>query len=219
MLLDTVLLKLKQITKQQWITAGWIAGLSLAALIVALVTATLVVSAQLPELDEITHYQPRQPLEIVSRDGQQLAQFGPERRRFVPIAEFPKILRDALLATEDADFYSHSGISPKGIARAFVSNLFHRQRQGASTITQQVARNFFLSRQKSYSRKFSEALLALKIERALTKDQILELYMNQIYLGERAYGFSAAARVYFGKDLKDITLAEAAMLEIGRAHV
>jgi penicillin-binding protein 1A len=205
-------LTLKKFTKQQWITAGWIAGFSVAALVVALVTATLVVSAQLPELDEITHYQPRQPLEIVSRDGLQLAQFGPERRRFVPIAEFPKTLRDALLATEDADFYSHSGISYKGIARAFVSNLFHHQRQGASTITQQVARNFFLSRRQSYSRKFSEALLAMKIERALTKDQILELYMNQIYLGQHAYGFEAASWTYFGKPTTQLSIAECAML-------
>jgi penicillin-binding protein 1A len=208
----TVRLTLPKFTKQQWIKAGWIAGFSVAALIVALVTATLVVSAQLPELDEITHYQPRQPLEIVSRDGMQLAQFGPERRRFVPIAEFPKTLRDALLATEDADFYSHSGISVKGIARAAVSNLFHHRRQGASTITQQVARNFFLSRRQTYSRKFAEALLAMKIERALTKDQILELYMNQIYLGQHAYGFEAASWTYFGKPTAQLSVAESAML-------
>jgi penicillin-binding protein 1A len=201
-----------KITRKQWISAAWVAGWLAAALLVALVTAIAVVGAQLPELDEITHYQPRQPLEILSRDGLELAQFGPERRRFVPINDFPKILRDALLATEDADFYSHSGVSIKGIARAFVANLFHQHRQGASTITQQVARNFFLSRRQSYSRKFAEALLALKIERALTKDQILELYMNQIYLGQHAYGFEAASWTYFGKPSSQLGPAEAAML-------
>jgi penicillin-binding protein 1A len=208
---DVVPLKFK-ITRQQWIAAAWVAGWAVAAMLVALVTAIAVVGAQLPELDEITHYQPRQPLEILSRDGLELAQFGPERRRFVPINDFPKILRDALLATEDADFYSHSGVSVKGIARAFLSNLFSQHRQGASTITQQVARNFFLSRRQSYSRKFSEALLAMKIERALTKDQILELYMNQIYLGQHAYGFEAAAWTYFGKPSSQLNAAEAAML-------
>jgi len=203
---------LKKITRQQWVTAGWVTGFVFLAIVVALATAAVVVSAQLPELDEITHYQPRQPLEILTRDGVELAQFGPERRRFVPLAQFPKVLQQALLATEDADFYSHSGVSLKGIARAFVSNLVHRHKQGASTITQQVARNFFLSRKQSYSRKFAEALLALKIERALTKDQILELYMNQIYLGQHAYGFEAASLTYFGKPSSQLTVAEAAML-------
>ncbi|HEX7639630.1 MAG TPA: PBP1A family penicillin-binding protein, partial [Burkholderiaceae bacterium] len=203
---------MKKPTKQQWIVAAWTAVLAAAAVVVAVVTAGIVVNAQLPELDEITHYQPRQPLEILTRDGLELAQFGSERRRFVAIGDFPKILKDALIATEDADFYQHSGVSFKGIARAAIENLFHRHKQGASTITQQVARNFFLSRKQSYSRKFAEALLAMKIERTLTKDQILELYMNQIYLGQHAYGFEAASLTYFNKPSKDLTPAEAAML-------
>jgi penicillin-binding protein 1A len=180
---------LKKLTKEQWATVGWVSGFVVAAFLLALIAAIVVVSAQLPELDEITHYQPRQPLEIMTRDGVELAQFGPERRRFMPLAEFPKVLQDALISTEDADFRSHNGVSLKGIARAFFSNLVHRRREGASTITQQVARGFFLSRKQTYSRKFAEVLLALKIERALSKDQILELYMNQIYPGQHAYGF------------------------------
>src|ERR1041385_3493456 len=173
-------------SKPQWITVAWVGGFIVAAFVVALIAAIVVLSGQLPELDEITHYSPRQPLEIVTRDGVELAQFGPERRRFMPVGEFPKVLQDALISTEDAGFRAHSGVSVKGIARAFFANLVHHRREGASTITQQVARNFFLSRKQSYSRKVAEALLALKIERALTKDQILELYMNQIYLGQHA---------------------------------
>ncbi len=203
---------LKKISKQQWITVAWVSGFIAAAFLVALIAAIVVVSEQLPELDEITHYQPRQPLEIVTREGTELAQFGPERRRFVPVGEFPPVLKDALISTEDADFRNHSGVSLKGIVRAAVANLLHHHRQGASTITQQVARNFFLSRKQSYSRKFAEALLALKIERALSKDQILELYMNQIYLGQHAYGFEAASLTYFGKPSKQLSVAEAAML-------
>ena len=203
---------LKKPSREQWITVAWIAGFVGLALIVSLIAAVVVVSNQLPELDEITHYQPRQPLEIVTREGLELAQFGPERRRFLPVGEFPDVLKNALIATEDADFRNHSGISVKGIARAAVSNLFHHHRQGASTITQQVARNFFLSRKQTWSRKFAEALLALKIERHLSKDQILELYMNQIYLGQHAYGFEAASLTYFGKPSRQLTAAEAAML-------
>ena len=203
---------LKKPSREQWITVAWVSGFIAAAFLVALIAAIVVVSQQLPELDEITHYQPRQPLEIVTREGIELAQFGPERRRFMPVGEFPDVLKNALIATEDADFRNHSGVSVKGIVRAAVSNMFHHRRQGASTITQQVARNFFLSRKQTLSRKFAEALLALKIERALSKDQILELYMNQIYLGQHAYGFEAASLTYFGKPSRQLTAAEAAML-------
>ncbi|MFL6676816.1 MAG: penicillin-binding protein 1A [Burkholderiaceae bacterium] len=203
---------LKKPSRQQWITLAWVGGFVACALLVALIAAVVVVSEQLPELDEITHYQPRQPLEIVTREGIELAQFGPERRRFVPVGEFPDVLKNALIATEDADFRNHSGVSIKGIVRAAVSNLLHHHRQGASTITQQVARNFFLSRKQTWSRKFAEALLALKIERHLSKDQILELYMNQIYLGQHAYGFEAASLTYFGKPSRQLNAAEAAML-------
>jgi len=203
---------LKKPSREQWITLLWVSGFVACAVLVALIAAIVVVSEQLPELDEITHYQPRQPLEIVTREGIELAQFGPERRRFMPVGEFPDVLKNALIATEDADFRNHSGVSVKGIVRAAVANLFRHKREGASTITQQVARGFFLSRKQTYSRKFAEALLALKIERHLTKDQILELYMNQIYLGQHAYGFEAASLTYFGKPSKQLNAAEAAML-------
>jgi penicillin-binding protein 1A len=203
---------LKKPSRKQWITLLWVSGFIVCAILVALIAAIVVVSEQLPELDEITHYQPRQPLEIFTREGIELAQFGPERRRFLPVGEFPEVLKGALIATEDADFRSHSGVSVKGIARALLANLIHHKRQGASTITQQVARNFFLSRKQTWSRKFAEALLAMKIERALSKDQILELYMNQIYLGQHAYGFEAASLTYFGKPSKQLNAAEAAML-------
>ena len=203
---------LKKPSREQGFIFLWVIAFVVCALLVALIVSIVVVSEQLPELDEITHYQPRQPLEIVTREGIELAQFGPERRRFVPVGEFPDVLKNALIATEDADFRNHSGISIKGIARAAFSNLLHHHRQGASTITQQVARNFFLSRKQTLSRKFAEALLAMKIERHLTKDQILELYMNQIYLGQHAYGFEAASLTYFGKPSKQLTAAEAAML-------
>ena len=203
---------LKKPSREQWITIAWVSGFIACAFLVALIAAIVVVSQQLPELDEITHYQPRQPLEIVTREGIELAQFGPERRRFMPVAEFPEVLKGALIATEDADFRNHSGVSVKGILRALLANLIHHKRQGASTITQQVARNFFLSRKQTWSRKFAEALLAMKIERALSKDQILELYMNQIYLGQHAYGFEAASLTYFGKASRTLNAAEAAML-------
>ena len=189
-----------------------LAGIAAGGVLLLLALITALVWFTLPDLDPITHYQPRQPLAILTRDGAELAQFGPERRRFVPIGESPKLLQDALIATEDADFRHHAGISPKGIARALLANLFHSRSQGASTITQQVARNFFLTRRKSYGRKFQEILLALKIERALGKDQILELYMNQIYLGQRAYGFEAAALAYYGKPAAQLSIAETAML-------
>ncbi|MDB5992772.1 MAG: penicillin-binding protein, partial [Herbaspirillum sp.] len=138
---------------------------------------------------------------------------GEEKRSLVKLNEIPADMKNAVLAIEDARFYQHGGVDYLGIARAMLSDLVHGgAKQGASTITMQVARNVFLSSEKTFSRKIYEMLLAGEIESALTKDQILEVYMNQIYLGQRAFGFAAAARVYFGRDLKDITLAQAAML-------
>jgi hypothetical protein len=139
---------------------------------------------------------------VFTADGVEIAQFGSERRRFVPIAQAPQLLKDTVLAVEDTGFYDHGGISWRGVARAFVANLTGGMPQGASTITQQVARTFFLSTRRTPERKIKEALLALRIERALGKDQILELYLNQIYLGQRSYGFGAAAQAYFGKTLE-----------------
>jgi len=166
----------------------------------------------LPPLTKVTDYQPRQHLQVLTAEGSEIATFGSERRIFVPIEQIPPALKDAVLAIEDTGFYEHFGISPKGLLRAFIANLGGGMPQGASTITQQVARTFFLSTRRTPERKIKEALLALQIEHELDKDRILELYLNQIYLGQRAYGFGAAAQVYFGKPLAALTLAESAML-------
>ncbi|NRF69594.1 PBP1A family penicillin-binding protein [Aquincola sp. S2] len=186
-------------------------GLGIGA-IAALVLAIALVLPQLPALDRVTAYQPRQPLQILSSDGVEIAQFGAERRHYRPIEEIPKLMQDAVLAVEDARFRTHSGIDWIGVTRAVGAALTGGRIHGASTITQQVARNFFLSARRTPERKLKEALLALRIERELSKDQILGLYMNQIYLGQRAYGFAAAAQTYYGKKLEQLSIAEAAML-------
>ncbi len=175
--------------------------------------ALIVMAPQLPSLDALTDYRPKVPLRVYTADHVLIGEFGEERRSLVRFADIPDSMKKAVLAIEDYRFYEHGGVDFLGILRAGMTDIVHGgASQGASTITMQVARNFFLSSEKTYTRKIYEMMLAYKIERALTKDQILELYMNQIYLGERAYGFAAAARVYFGKDLKDISLAQAAML-------
>lgn len=168
---------------------------------------------QLPPIDEVVDYQPRESLQVFSRDGVVLGHFGAEHRQFVPIARMPRLLQDAVLAVEDSRFREHHGIDPRGLLRAALANLWPGgMRQGASTITQQVARTFFLSTQRTAERKLKEAMLALKIESRLGKDEILELYLNQIYLGQRSYGFAAASQVYFGKPLDRLSIAETAML-------
>ncbi len=174
--------------------------------------AALIIYPNLPPLDALTDYRPKIPLRVYTADRVLIGEFGEERRDFVPIAEMPAVMKNALLAIEDDRFYEHGGIDYLGVLRAGLANLRTSRSQGASTITMQVARNFFLTRQKTYGRKLNEMVLAYEIEQRLSKDQILELYMNQIYLGERAYGFGSAARVYFGKSVKDLSIAEAAML-------
>ncbi len=167
----------------------------------------------LPSLEILTDYRPKIPLRVYTADGHMIGEFGEERRAVVRFDDVPAIMKQAILAAEDERFYQHGGVDALGIARAAISNVLGGgKRQGASTITQQVAKNFFLSSEKTYSRKLYEALLAFKIEHNLTKDQIFELYINQIYLGQRAYGFGAASQIYFGKPLKEINVAEAAML-------
>jgi len=186
----------------------------LRAPILALVVATGAHAApwDLPPLDPVLNYQPRQHLQVFTADGVEIGAFGTERRFFVPIARIPKRLQDAVIAVEDARFREHAGIDPKGMARAAIALLTGGMRQGASTITQQVARTFFLEQRFSAERKTREILIALEMEKRLSKDQILELYMNEIFLGQRAYGFAAAAQVYFGKGLDKLSLAETAML-------
>jgi penicillin-binding protein 1A len=191
------------------------AGLALAGLVavLALVAVALAVAyPNLPEISALADYRPKLPLRVFSSDGVQLGEFGEERRNFQPIGQMPQVMKDAVLAAEDARFYQHGGVDYKGVARAALANLRDARSEGASTITMQVARNFYLSTEKTFTRKIYEILLALKMESLLSKDQILELYMNQIFLGQRAHGFAAAAEIYFGKKLKDVTVAEAAML-------
>ncbi|WP_235090500.1 MULTISPECIES: penicillin-binding protein 1A [Mycetohabitans] len=194
---------------------GFAGLVAVAAVIGALVLgyALVVMRPKLPSLDVLIDYRPKVPLRVYTADHVLIGEFGEERRSLVRIQDAPDMMKKAVLAIEDYRFYEHGGVDFIGILRSGITDLVHGGRaQGASTITMQVARNFFLSSEKTYTRKIYEMLLAYKIEAALSKDQILELYMNQIYLGQRAYGFAAAARVYFGKDLKDITLAQAAML-------
>lgn len=186
-------------------------GLFLAGILI-LVFAVTMAYPNLPEIDAITSYRPKMPMRVFSADNVLIAEFGEERRNVVHFAEIPDVMKKAVLAIEDDRFYEHGGVDYIGIARAAINNVTTSNKQGASTITQQVARNFFLSTEQTIKRKLYEILLAWKIEQNLTKDEILEVYMNQIYLGQRAYGFSSAAQIYFGKNLKEVTVAEAAML-------
>jgi len=193
----------------------WLLGLSVATLAAAATLVVLALSVAYPNLPDIaglSDYRPKLPLRVLSSDGVLLGEFGEERRQFTPIGQIPKVMKDAVLAIEDAHFYEHGGVDYKGVLRAGLASLSEFKSQGASTITMQLARNFYLSTEKTFTRKIYEILLALKIENQLSKEQILEVYMNQIYLGQRAYGFAAASEVYFGKSLHDVTVAEAAML-------
>src|SRR5688572_17700476 len=175
--------------------------------------AAAIVYPTLPSLEVLTDYQPKIPLRVYSADGKLIGEFGEERRAVVKVADVPQPMIRAILAAEDERFYQHGGVDYVGVARAALSNFVSGGvRQGASTITMQVARNFFLSKEKTLTRKFNEMLLAFKIEHNLSKEQILELYINQIYLGQRAYGFAAAAQTYFGRPLGKLSLAQHAML-------
>ena len=186
-------------------------GLALVGtLLVAFVFALLYPT--LPTLEALTDYQPKIPLRIVSAEGELLGEFGEERRAVIKIKDVPNIMREAILAAEDERFYQHGGVDYISVLRAALTNAASGTQQGAGTITMQVARNFFLTRERTLTRKLREVLLAYKIEANLSKDQILELYVNQIFLGQRAYGFAAASQIYFGKPLAQIDVAEAAML-------
>jgi penicillin-binding protein 1A len=180
--------------------------------LVLVALALAVAYPNLPETSSLTDYRPKLPMRVYSSDGVLIGEFGDERRNFTPIKQIPKVMQDAVLAIEDARFYQHGGVDYKGVLRAALAQFAEARSQGASTITMQLARNFYLSSEKTFTRKIYEILLALKIESLLSKEQILEIYMNQIYLGQRAYGFASASETYFGKPLKDITVAEAAML-------
>lgn len=190
---------------------AWVVGGSCVVGAAVVGFMAMIAYTQLPSLSLVTNYQPKVPLRIFSAEGTLIGEFGVERRQLVHIQDVPKLMKNAILAAEDARFYEHRGVDFVGVGRAILANLRGHQ-QGAGTITMQVAREFFLTREKKISRKVNEILLAYRIEAALSKDQILELYINQIHLGQRSYGFAAAAQTYFGKTLKDLTPAEAAML-------
>jgi penicillin-binding protein 1A len=198
----------------RWWTFPLVVALSAALASILLVAfAAAIIYPGLPSLEALTDYQPKIPLRVYSAEGKLIAEFGEERRALVRIGDVPPALSQAILAAEDERFYQHSGVDYVGVARAALSNFISGGvRQGASTITMQVARNFFLSKERTLTRKFNEVLLAFKIESNLSKEQILELYVNQIYLGQRTYGFAAAAQTYFGKPLATLNLAESAML-------
>ena len=201
----------------QWLfkSLAWAAGLTaagLVALVMVVGMAMAVAYPNLPDISDLSDYRPKLPMRVYSADGVLIGEFGEERRNLTPIQDIPKIMKDAVLAIEDARFFSHGGVDYLGVIRAGLANVGRSKAQGASTITMQVARNVYLSAEKTYTRKIYEILLTFKLEHLLTKDQILEIYMNQIFLGNRAYGFAAASEAYFGKPLKNISIAEAAML-------
>jgi len=174
--------------------------------------AAVVSLRQLPSVDALRDYRPQVPLRVYTSDHVLIGEFGAEHREFVPIEKMPKLMTEALLAAEDDQFYNHAGVDIPGLVRAALADIGEGYAQGASTITMQVARNFYLSREKTLSRKWYEILLAWQIDRTLPKERVLELYMNQVYLGEHAYGFGSAAQTYFGKPLASLSLAETAML-------
>ncbi len=187
-----------------------VAGVASIVLVAGL--AMVMAYPNLPDISDLADYRPKLPLRVFTADGVLMGEFGEERRNLTPIAEIPKVMKDAVLSIEDARFYQHGGVDYLGILRAGLANIGRMKSQGASTITMQVARNVYLSSEKTYTRKIYEILLTYKLEHMLSKDQILEIYMNQIFLGNRAYGFASAAETYYGKSLKDLSIAQAAML-------
>lgn len=204
-------------TRKHWLVrlALWAVGLASAAalsLLIVIALALAVAYPNLPDISDLSDYRPKLPLRVFSAEGDLLAEFGEERRILTPIDDIPKVMTNAVLAIEDARFFQHGGVDYIGVVRAGLANVGKVKSQGASTITMQVARNVYLSSEKTFTRKIYEILLTFKLEHNLSKAQILEIYMNQIFLGNRSYGFAAASEAYFGKPLKDITIAEAAML-------
>ena len=194
---------------------SWTIGLGVAgalALFMLVCIALAMAYPQLPDVTDLLDYRPKLSMRVYSAEGKQIAEFGEERRNLTPFKEIPQVMKDAILAIEDSRFYQHGGVDYIGLMRASLANLGHAKSQGASTITMQVARNVYLTSEKTFTRKIYEILLTLKLEHLLTKDQIFEIYLNQIFLGQRAYGFAAACETYFGKPIKNITIAEAAML-------
>jgi penicillin-binding protein 1A len=172
----------------------------------------LLIVPTLPPLDNLADYRPKEPLQVFTKEGDLIAEFGEEHRDFIKIGNVPQKMINAIIATEDRRFFEHNGIDLIGIFRATYKTLLGISFEGASTITMQVARNFYLTSDKTLKRKISEILLSLEIEKHLSKEEILELYMNQIYLGQRSFGFNSAANTYFSKNLSELNTAEMALL-------
>lgn len=203
----------KRTRRSPWITLLLASVMLAFAGVLLALFAVVMLYPRLPELDALTDYRPDLPLRIYTADGTLIGEFGIQRRTVVPFAKIPPQVREAFLAAEDARFYEHGAVDWSGVARAAIADLTHGGAvQGASTITMQVARDFYLSPRKTPLRKFTEALMAYKIEHDLSKNQILERYLNQVYLGQRAYGVAAAAQVYYGKPLDQLSLAQIAVL-------
>ena len=198
-----------------WGFFKWSIGLSVAGVLsISLLVALALAMAypQLPDISDLADYRPKLSMRVYSVEGTLIGEFGEERRNYTAFKDIPQVMKDAVLAIEDARFYHHGGVDYIGLVRASLANLGRAKSQGASTITMQVARNVYLTSEKTFTRKIYELLLTFKLEHLLTKDQIFEIYLNQIFLGNRAYGFAAACEAYYGKPLKSITVAEAAML-------
>ena len=194
---------------------SWAMGLSVAAgLTVLLLVGVALVMAypQLPDISDLADYRPKLSMRVFSVEGKVIGEFGEERRKLIPFTDIPDVVKQAVLSIEDARFYQHGGVDYIGLARASLANVGRAKSQGASTITMQVARNVYLSSEKTFTRKIYELLLTYKLEHLLSKDQIFEIYLNQIFLGHRAYGFAAASETYFGKPIQSLSIAEAAML-------
>ncbi len=190
------------------------AATAVSGALLVLVTVAMTFARDLPDSGELARYEPPVVSRVYAADGQLIGEFASEKRIFVPYAAIPQRVVQAFIAAEDQRFFSHAGIDPQGTLRALRSNVRGNgaRLQGGSTITQQVAKNFFLTAERSVERKIKEALLAIRLERAFSKSKILELYLNQIFLGRQAYGVAAAAQVYFGKRLEELSVAEAAFL-------
>jgi penicillin-binding protein 1A len=202
-----------RIVTQKITQALAIFALLFVAAIASILLVVALASPRLPEVKALADYRPKVPLRVMTADGVLIGEFGEERRSVIRAEQAPGVLVNAILAAEDERFFEHVGIDPWGILRSATTNLLTASKaQGASTITMQVARNFYLSTEKTFTRKLFEVLLAIEIERKLSKNQILELYLNQIFLGRRAYGFAAASQIYFNKPVQRVSLAEAAML-------
>ncbi len=196
-----------------WLKAlAWVTALGLLAFGLILGAVLLYFSMQVPDFRGISEYRPALISKVYDREGEIVAEYATERRTWVPIAEIPKPVIQAFLAAEDADFYQHGGFDFKAIVRAALVNIFTHRTQGASTITQQVAKTFLLSSERTFTRKIKELILSWQIERAYSKNEILELYLNRIYLGNGSYGIAAAAQTYFSKKLTELSIGERAML-------